>query len=130
MSGIHPRRFSSLLGSASGLAIALSIGMAMTARNAHAQAAAPADAPPTPPPAAVEAANPLAEQQLEQIRKMVQAMPKLFEFDGYVRSGFAVNAKGGDADAFQAPGAYSKYRLGNETETYGELGFTANWINP
>ncbi|HEX8108285.1 MAG TPA: carbohydrate porin, partial [Kofleriaceae bacterium] len=30
----------------------------------------------------------------------------------------------------QAPGAFSKYRLGNETETYGELGLTANWVNP
>lgn len=57
-------------------------------------------------------------------------MTKPFEFHGYVRSGFGINAKGGDQDAFQAPGAYSKYRLGNETETYGELGLDANWINP
>jgi maltoporin len=61
---------------------------------------------------------------------MIQAMPKLFEYDGYVRTGFGINAKGGDQDAFQAPGAYAKYRLGNETETYSEIGFTANWINP
>jgi len=47
-----------------------------------------------------------------------------------VRTGFGINAKGGDQDAFQAPGAYAKYRLGNETEMYSELGFTANWINP
>ena len=58
-------------------------------------------------------------------------MPKLFEWHGYFRSGFGVNAKGGDQDAFQAPGAYSKYRLGNETETYGELRVRrANWVNP
>ena len=44
-----------------------------------------------------------------------------FEYGGYVRSGFGVNGKGGDMDAFQAPGADAKYRLGNEAETYGEL---------
>ncbi len=53
-----------------------------------------------------------------------------FEYHGYLRSGFGVNSKGGDQDAFQAPGAYTKYRLGNEAETYGELGWTANWLNP
>jgi maltoporin len=110
--------------------------MMLTAGSAHAQGAAapaatePAAAAATPPPEAVVSSNPVAEQQLEQIRKMVAAMPKMFEYDGYVRAGFAVNARGGDADAFQADGAYAKYRLGNETETYGEVGFTANWINP
>jgi maltoporin len=115
--------------SRSALAIGLPIAIALSAGRAHAQAAEPAP-PATPPPQAVAEASPLAEQQLEQIRKMVSAMPKLFEFDGYFRSGFGINAKGGDQDAFQAPGAYSKYRLGNETETYGEIGLTANWINP
>lgn len=51
-----------------------------------------------------------------------------FEFHGYLRSGFGVNLDGGDQVAFQAPGAYAKYRLGNETETYGELGLTNNWL--
>ena len=129
-SGMHRKRFSSTP-SASAVAIGLSIGLAVHAGSAHAQAAAePAPAPATPPPEAVASGSPLAEQQLEQIRKMVAAMPKLFEYDGYVRTGFGINAKGGDQDAFQAPGAYAKYRLGNETETYGELGFTANWVNP
>ena len=32
--------------------------------------------------------------------------------------------------AFQAPGAEAKYRLGNETDTYGEMIFVNNWINP
>jgi len=32
--------------------------------------------------------------------------------------------------AFEAPGAGAKYRLGNEAETYGELIFVNNWINP
>jgi maltoporin len=129
-SRMHRKLFSSLF--------ALAGGLALFAGRAHAQgtpaqpdASQPDAAPPlSPPPQAVVEANPLAEQQLEQIRKMVSSMPKVFVFDGYVRSGFGINAKGGDQDAFQAPGAYSKYRLGNETETYGELGFTANWINP
>jgi maltoporin len=34
------------------------------------------------------------------------------------------------AVAFQAPGADAKYRLGNEAETYGELIFVNNWLNP
>ena len=107
----------------SALASALGLGLALTAGRAHAQGT-PADAP----PAAVTA--PLSDPQMDQVKKLVSAMPKLFEFDGYVRSGFGINAKGGDQDAFQAPGAPQKYRLGNETETYGELGLTANWINP
>ena len=32
--------------------------------------------------------------------------------------------------AFQAPGAVSKYRLGNEAETYGELIFGKNFYLP
>lgn len=43
------------------------------------------------------------------------------EFHGYLRSGVGANDKGGDQACFQAPGAKSKYRLGNECETYSEL---------
>jgi len=43
-------------------------------------------------------------------------------FHGYVRTGWG-SAEGGDTMAsFQAPGASAKYRLGNETETYSEIG--------
>jgi maltoporin len=111
----------------SGLSSALALGLTLTAGRAQAQGT-PADAAPAGQPAAVTA--PLSDQQMDQVKKLVSAMPKLFEFDGYVRSGFGINAKGGDQDAFQAPGAFAKYRLGNETETYGELGLTANWVNP
>jgi len=110
--------------------IGLAAGLVLGAGQAHAQAQEPAPAAVQAPPQAVVDGNPLAEQQLEQIRKMVAAMPKLFEYDGYFRSGFGINVKGGDQDPFSAPGAYAKYRLGNETELYGEAGFTANWINP
>jgi maltoporin len=104
---------------------------AQPAQPAQPNAAAPAEpAPTSAPPQAVVEGSPLAEQQLEQVRQMVSGMPKLIEPNGYFRAGFGINAKGGDADAFQAPGAYSKYRLGNETELYAEFGFTFNWINP
>ena len=53
-----------------------------------------------------------------------------FEFHGYFRSGYGLNSVGGEQVAFQAPGAEAKYRLGNEAETYGELIFVNNWINP
>ena len=46
-----------------------------------------------------------------------------FEFHGYMRSGAGVTTKGGGQQCFQLPGAFSKYRLGNECQTYGELEF-------
>src|SRR5580700_7514163 len=53
-----------------------------------------------------------------------------FEFHGYFRSGYGLNSEGGQQVAFQAPGADAKYRLGNEAETYAELIFVNNWLNP
>jgi maltoporin len=58
-----------------------------------------------------------------------EPQPMLFEYHGYLRSGFGVNGKGGDMEAFQAPGAGAKYRLGNEMETYGEAALVNNWRN-
>jgi maltoporin len=55
---------------------------------------------------------------------------KSFEYHGYFRSGYGLNERGGQQIAFQAPGAGAKFRLGNEAETYGELIFVNNWINP
>jgi maltoporin len=63
-------------------------------------------------------------------RDMMDKAHKPFEFHGYFRSGFGINGKGGDQEAFQAPTTPVKYRLGNETETYGELVFVNNWLNP
>ena len=46
------------------------------------------------------------------------------EFSGYLRSGGGSTLdKDGGQVCFQLPGAYTKYRLGNECETYAELGF-------
>ena len=64
-----------------------------------------------------------------RIRKLEDEL-KSFEFHGYLRSGYGLNSRGGQQVAFQAPGADAKYRLGNEAETYGELIFVNNWVNP
>ena len=77
-----------------------------------------------------------AEPSYDQLRdadtaiKKLETQMKAFEFHGYFRSGFGGNGNGGQQVAFQAPGAGAKYRLGNETETYSELIFVNNWLNP
>jgi len=128
----------------SALALGLLVGGAGVARAqtpAPAPAPAPAAGEPAPPPDASQPTPPpenpppaaggeLSPNQVEQVKKEISAAPKQFEFHGYFRSGAGINGKGGDQEAFQAPGAYTKYRLGNETETYGELQFDNNWINP
>jgi maltoporin len=67
-----------------------------------------------------------ADQKIADLQRQVNS----FEFHGYFRSGFGLNGVGGQQVAFQAPGAGAKYRLGNEAETYGELIFVNNWLNP
>jgi Maltoporin (phage lambda and maltose receptor) len=62
--------------------------------------------------------------------KNLEEQVKSFEFHGYLRSGYGLNSRGGQQVAFQAPGADAKYRLGNEAETYAELIFVNNWVNP
>jgi maltoporin len=64
-----------------------------------------------------------------RIRKLEEVV-KSFEFHGYFRAGYGLNSVGGQQVAFQAPGADAKYRLGNEAETYAELIFVNNWLNP
>ena len=51
------------------------------------------------------------------------------DFHGYARSGVGATFGGGDQEAFQAVGAAAKYRLGNETDTYGELKLGAELFN-
>ena len=43
------------------------------------------------------------------------------DFHGYMRSGIGATAGGGDQSCFQSNGADTKYRLGNECETYMEI---------
>jgi maltoporin len=64
-----------------------------------------------------------------KIEKMQEQLSS-FEFHGYFRSGYGLNSAGGQQVAFEAPGADAKYRLGNEAETYAELIFVNNWVNP
>ena len=71
-----------------------------------------------------------AIQDSEQVIAELKQQVKAFEFHGYMRSGQGLNSEGGQMVAFQAPGAPAKYRLGNEAETYGEMIFVNNWINP
>jgi maltoporin len=67
-----------------------------------------------------------ADTRIEKLEEQV----KSFEFHGYARSGYGLNGRGGQQVAFQAPGADAKFRLGNEAETYAELTFVNNWLNP
>lgn len=67
-----------------------------------------------------------ADSKIEKLEQQVGT----FEFHGYFRSGYGLNSVGGQQVAFEAPGAGAKYRLGNEAETYGELIFVNNWVNP
>ena len=67
-----------------------------------------------------------ADQKIAKLREQLNT----FEFHGYFRSGYGLNSVGGQQVAFEAPGADAKYRLGNEAETYAELIFVNNWLNP
>ena len=48
------------------------------------------------------------------------------DFYGYARSGIGASGAGGNQQTFQAAGAESRYRLGNEDDTYGEIGLASN----
>jgi len=52
-----------------------------------------------------------------------------FEFHGYFRAGYGINGDGDPMEAFQAPNAGAKYRLGNEAETYIEATFQQNFLS-
>jgi len=67
-------------------------------------------------------------QAAREAHNIAEALTKGFQYHGYLRSGFGVNGEGGHQVPFQAPGADSKYRLGNETETYGELRFVKDFV--
>src|SRR5580658_5884666 len=69
-------------------------------------------------------------QEAETKIEKLQQEESLLEFHGYFRSGYGLNSVGGQQVAFEAPGAEAKYRLGNEAETYAELIFVNNWVNP
>jgi maltoporin len=62
--------------------------------------------------------------------RLEQVLGEYVDFHGYFRAGYGRDDKGGPQVGFQAPGALSKYRLGNEAENYGELTFGKNFYVP
>src|SRR5690606_36871432 len=52
---------------------------------------------------------------------ILSAQAGAVDFKGYARSGIGWTGSGGEQQCFQATGADSKYRLGNECETYAEI---------
>ena len=68
-----------------------------------------------------------SQAELTREMSIQDRLDNLIIFHGYLRSGFGANGKGGGQQAFQAPGAPAKYRLGNETDTYGEIIFDKEW---
>ena len=73
----------------------------------------------TPPAPIADVAAPLESAQQAGIAPADLG----FRFHGYLRSGFGVDATGKGQQPFAAPLAGSKYRLGNEAETYLETTF-------
>src|SRR4029450_13961526 len=72
-------------------------------------------------------ARPVAAQHADTIPTRARGAPVLsdtgFRFHGYLRSGFGVDGDGKGQQPFIAPLAGSKYRLGNEAESYLESTF-------
>jgi maltoporin len=62
--------------------------------------------------------------------RLEQVLQDFVEFHGYFRAGYGRDNQGGPQVAFQAPGAFSKYRLGNEAENYGEIMFAKDFYVP
>ena len=62
--------------------------------------------------------------------RLEQVLEDFVEFHGYFRAGYGRDNEGGPQVAFQAPGAFSKYRLGNEAENYGEMMLGKNFYVP
>lgn len=123
------------------LAVSASLLAAFSARVALADAGTPADSADT------HAKRPIAEVVDDEFRsdtetrdqstdrgflkeRAEQVLENFIELGGYFRSGYARSGKGGPMEAFKAPGAASKYRLGNEAESYGELILGKNFYLP
>ena len=71
-----------------------------------------------------EMASPLVLDEAQWEALLEEAsLTRGLEFHGYFRSGYGISENGDVMEAFQAPGAQSKFRLGNETETYLETAF-------
>jgi maltoporin len=76
------------------------------------------------------------ETRIAKLEEEAQKAPDVdsgFEFTGYGRAGFSMNSSGGavendsDGQPFILDGAGSKWRLGNESDTYVELKLNKKW---
>ena len=63
-------------------------------------------------------------------QRVEQVLNNFVDFAGYFRSGYGRSGKGGPMVGFQAPGAPTKYRLGNEPDSYAELTLSKNYYLP
>ena len=73
----------------------------------------------------------MAQLEKRTVQKRVEhVLTEFVDIGGYFRGGYGRNDKGSSQVPFQAPGAPAKYRLGNETENYGELTFGKDWYVP
>ncbi len=63
-------------------------------------------------------------------QRVEQVLNNYVDTGGYFRAGYGRDEQGGPQPAFQAPGAFAKYRLGNEAENYGELMIGKDWYVP
>jgi maltoporin len=79
----------------------------------------------------IETREGLSATQYQPTRDRIeQVLQDYLDIHAYIRAGYGRDDKGGSQVAFQAPGALSKYRLGNEAENYGELTFGKNFYVP
>jgi len=62
--------------------------------------------------------------------RLEHVLSNFVDIGGYVRAGYARSGAGGPMAPFQAPGAASKYRLGNEAENYAELILSKSYYLP
>lgn len=79
------------------------------------------------------AAKAAAKAEVEAALKKAAEEPAL-EYQGYFRSGGGINSQGTAMQAFHLGNRYAwggtKYRLGNESDTYAEMVLKANWYTP
>jgi maltoporin len=64
------------------------------------------------------------------MQRVEQVLNDFIDTAGYVRAGYGRDSEGAPQVPFQAPNAFAKYRLGNETEDYAELMLGKNWYGP
>lgn len=79
-------------------------------------------------------AQDLDEARVREIVREEAGKKPLLEVNGYFRAGYGLSSKGAAMEAFGMPDNLgwqgTKFRLGNETDVYGDLAITANWYNP